>query len=298
MAGLDEQDSPLHYSVFVTKRPGLNRQVPPGYESLAYVPNSSTLIYGEQDAVVVDTPLTVDATQALIDWIVTSGKNLTTIYLTHGHGDHFFGIHMIKERFPHSRAVARPGVVQHMLYEMNAPFVDDFWIARFPGQVPKVREAAEPLHGNTIQLEGHDLIVVDTGYTDTPWSTSLYVPAIGLLVAGDVAYNGVHPYMAEGNPESWPDWIAALDKIETLKPRFVVTGHKHPELEDHPGIIEETRSYFRDFIRITDETLTARELFDGMMALHGDRANPGSLWGGATAAKAPKGVKIASSPST
>ncbi|WP_407655510.1 MBL fold metallo-hydrolase [Burkholderia alba] len=79
------------WSVFVTTRPGLNRQLPPGHESLAYVPNSSTLVYGERDAVLIDTPLTVDATQSLIDWIVSSGKNLTTIYLTHGHGDHFFG---------------------------------------------------------------------------------------------------------------------------------------------------------------------------------------------------------------
>ncbi|MDX6312841.1 MAG: hypothetical protein QOF44_2305 [Streptomyces sp.] len=293
MTGPNDQDGPLRYSVFVTKRPGLNRQVPAGHESLAYVPNSSTLIYGERDAVLVDTPLTVDATQALIDWIVASGKNLTTIYVTHGHGDHCFGTHMVKERFPHARAVARPGVVQHMLYEMSSPFVDDFWISRFPGQVPDVREAAEPLDGDTFELEGHQLIAVDTGYTDTPWTTSLHVPSIDLVVAGDVAYNGVHPYMAEGTPQSWRDWIAALDRIEALKPRFVVAGHKRPELEDHARIIEETRTYFRDFLRLSEETNTARELFDRMMELHGDRANTGSLWGGATAAKTPRDIKIA-----
>jgi hypothetical protein len=65
----------------------------------------------------------------------------------------------------------------------------------------------------------------------------------------------------------------------------VVTGHKRPELDDHPRIIDETRNYFHDFMRINQETTTARELFDRMMALHGHRANPGSLWGGAAAAK-------------
>jgi hypothetical protein len=106
-----------------------------------------------------------------------------------------------------------------------------------------------------------------------------------LVVAGDVAYNGVHPYMAEGNPQSWAKWIAALDKLELLKPRAVVAGHKRPENDDHPRIIEETRSYFRDFLRLNEETTTVREFFDRMMKLHGDRANPGSLWGGVTAAK-------------
>jgi len=106
------------------------------------------------------------------------------------------------------------------------------------------------------------------------------------VVAGDVAYNGVHPYMAEGNPQTWAKWIAALDKLESLKPHAVIAGHKRPENDDHPRIIEETRCYFRDFLRLNEETTTARELFDRMMELHGDRANPGSLWGGAAAAKA------------
>jgi hypothetical protein len=91
--------------------------------------------------------------------------------------------------------------------------------------------------------------------------------------------------MAEGNPQSWRKWMAALDKLELLKPRAVIAGHKRPENEDHPRIIEETRSYFRDFLRLNEETTSVHEFFDRMMKLHGDRANPGSLWGGVTVAK-------------
>jgi ribonuclease BN (tRNA processing enzyme) len=105
MTGTSHKDALLQWSVFVTKRPGLNRELPSGYESLSWVPNSSTLIYGERDAVLVDTFLTAEASQALADWVVASGRNLTTIYLTHGHGDHFFGIGLLKRRFPHARAV-------------------------------------------------------------------------------------------------------------------------------------------------------------------------------------------------
>jgi glyoxylase-like metal-dependent hydrolase (beta-lactamase superfamily II) len=39
---------------------------------------------------------------------VASGKNLTTIYATHGHGDHFFGTNTVLERFPGARFVAGP----------------------------------------------------------------------------------------------------------------------------------------------------------------------------------------------
>jgi hypothetical protein len=65
----------------------------------------------------------------------------------------------------------------------------------------------------------------------------------------------------------------------------VVAGHKIPEHDDDPRNIAETRQYLRDFIRLDETTDTPRELFDAMMEIYPDRANPGSLWGGATAAK-------------
>jgi len=81
------------------------------------------------------------------------------------------------------------------------------------------------------------------------------------------------------------EWIAALDTIESLKPRAVVAGHKKPEKDDNPRIIEETRQYIRDFERLARLTTTARELYDRMLELYPNRANPGALWGSAQAAK-------------
>jgi glyoxylase-like metal-dependent hydrolase (beta-lactamase superfamily II) len=88
----DTANADLHWDVLTIKRPGLSRDLPPGKEELMWVANSSTLIYGERDAVLVDTFLTTEQSQALLDWVVASGKNLTAIYVTHGHGDHFFGL--------------------------------------------------------------------------------------------------------------------------------------------------------------------------------------------------------------
>ncbi len=82
----------LNWDVFTIKRPGLSRDLPAGREELMWVANSSTLLYGEQDAVLVDTFLTIEQSQILVDRILASGKNLTAIYITHAHGDHFFGL--------------------------------------------------------------------------------------------------------------------------------------------------------------------------------------------------------------
>ena len=105
------------------------------------------------------------------------------------------------------------------------------------------------------------------------------------MVAGDAAYNDVHLYLAESNAETRREWIVALDTIESLKPRMVIAGHKKPEKDDSPRIIDETRQYIRDFDRLAGMTTTARELYDKMLQLYPNRANPGSLWGSARAAK-------------
>jgi glyoxylase-like metal-dependent hydrolase (beta-lactamase superfamily II) len=275
----------LEWDVLVTNREGLERDLPPGKEQWTWVPTSATLIFGRRDAVLVDAFLTVAQAAALAEWVAASGKNLTTIYVTHGHGDHFFGIGTLLNRFPKARAVATPDVVESMRQQVSPEYVSRFWNARYPGQIPERLVIAEELKGNVIQLEGCDLVVIEVGHTDTEHTTCLHVPSAGLLVAGDVAYNDVHLYLAESNAKTRREWVAALDTIESLKPRTVIAGHKKPGEKDSPRIIEETRQYIRDFDRLSRVTTTARELYDEMLQLYPNRANPGSLWGSARAAK-------------
>ena len=276
-----------NWDVFVTPGiPIVTPDKPPGVRETYFQAMASTLIYGVRDAVLVDAFMTVKQANTLADWVAARGKNLTTIYITHGHGDHWFGAGTLFERFPNARLVATPNVVEVMRQHASQDFLEKIWKAGFPGQIPDNLVIAEELKGSVIDLEGHELLAVELGHTDTDYTTCLNVPSIGLVVAGDAAYNDVHLYLAESNAQTRREWIAALDKIESLNPRAVVASHKRPENDDNPRIIEETKQYIRDFDRLAETTTTAQELYDKMLELYPSRVNPGwALWSSARAVK-------------
>ena len=126
-------------------------------------------------------------------------------------------------------------------------------------------------------------MAVETGHTDTDKTSVLHVPSIGLIAAGDVAYNGVHQYVSEGGDGGLQEWLRAVDRVARLRPRAVVAGHKNKDRPDDPAILDETRQYLEDVIRLLEDKPTARGFYDQMTGLHPDRLNPGVVWLGALA---------------
>jgi len=138
----------------------------------------------------------------------------------------------------------------------------------FPGQVPTKLVAPEPYEHDTFTLEGHELRIIEQGRTDSPDSTSLYVPSIGLVVAGDVVYNQCRMYVGDTTPESRKNWIAALDRLAALNPAMVVAGHKKPGAPDSSSTIQDTKRYLQDFDRLQKTAKSDQELFDQMTELY------------------------------
>jgi glyoxylase-like metal-dependent hydrolase (beta-lactamase superfamily II) len=276
---MTDESISLRWDVYVAPPEPLHASdLAPGQEAPFWSPISATLISGERDAVLVDALLTVSQADDLIEWIDGHGKNLTTVYITHGHGDHWFGLRAVLDRFSAARAFALPAAIEQMRVGSAPEFLESFWTPRFDGKLPQQFAFPEPLEDHTIDLEGHNLVALELGHTDTDETSCLHVPDIGLVVAGDAAYNDVHLYLAESDPQGRRDWIAALDTIESLHPQAVIAGHQRAGRHDGPEIIEETRQYIRDFDQIAETTSTAQDLYDQVIALYPDRINPDALW--------------------
>jgi glyoxylase-like metal-dependent hydrolase (beta-lactamase superfamily II) len=128
--------SALRYALYVT--PSIQTAaavLPRDLQVRVWSPITSTLVYGEHDAALMDPLMTRDQATALSHWVGISAKRLTTIYITHGHGDHWFGLATVLERFPHARAAAAAAVVGHMREQMAAAFVESSGTAASPNQI-------------------------------------------------------------------------------------------------------------------------------------------------------------------
>ena len=262
------QSNALGFNIFTAPGKTMAGERPkPFGEALGFDPMTSTLIFGEYDAVLVDAMTTVSEAQALADWVALHNRNLETIYITHAHFDHFYGLSVLLDRFPGARAIATPKTLNAMQMSFTPP-VERLARRLFPGQLATKFVAPQPWERDTFTLEGEELRIIEQGHTDSPDTTSLYVPSIGLVVAGDVVYNQCHMYVGDTTPESRKNWVAALDRLAALGPTTVVAGHKKPGAADSPSAIADTKRYLLNFDRLQQTAASDEELFNQMTALY------------------------------
>ncbi|MCF6166677.1 hypothetical protein LROSL1_0506 [Furfurilactobacillus rossiae] len=270
----------LNYDVYNNKRNSVTRGVPEDTKDLQWVANTSTLVYGQKDAVLVDTYMTKAANNELIDWIRDHNVNLKYIYLTHAHADHFFGAGMIQKAFPEATIIATQATIDGLPAVMTPANIATVWEKLFPGSLPDPITSPEDVQpvSDHFELEDHEIDIIQDGFTDTHDSTSLWVPDLGLVVAGDATYNGIHAYMPETTLAARKNWIKVNEHLKTFHPKYVVAGHKIPENPDDPKILDQTIEYITNFNKFAEDASSAEDLYNKMLAVYPKYVNPGSLW--------------------
>ncbi len=270
----------LSYDVFVNEPPPGDIGLLPNGEPKLFSPEASTLIYGNEDAVLTDPGLTTNQARTLGDWVAEKDRNVTDIFITHGHGDHWFAAGLLAERFG-ARVVATAGTIAQMHASVTArPLL---WDKLYRG-IPESPVTAVTVPGNRLTLEGHDLVMVEVGHTDSEDTSVLHVPDIELVVAGDAIYNRVHMYLGQSAVGGFGTWRDAIDKVEALEPRHIVCGHQDGRLDDDAKrTIAETRQYLDDADELLHSESTAIDFFNAKIERYPDYLGQMVLWVSASA---------------
>lgn len=198
----------LTYAVHIADgMPTTNADVPPDQRERSWSPTSSILISSEGEALLVDPLFTIAQSEGLLHWLNEREAPVTSVYVTHGHGDHWFGLGAVLQQYPGARAFALPEVVEDMAYQSSPEVLKVVWRAWFPEQIPEQLVLAEPLEGEVLTVGGAEVRPVRLGHTDSDNTTCLHVPDLGLIVAGDVIYNNVHLMLAASDADGRAEWL-------------------------------------------------------------------------------------------
>ena len=218
----------------------------------------STLVAGDKDAILIDAQFDLADAHRLVAAILDSHKHLTTVYVTHFHPDHYFGLAVIQQAFPAAKLVALPATVD----EIKRTWQDKVkqWAPLYGDLVPSQPVVPAPLAGTSLSLEGQTLEIHGGVQGDAEDNSYVWIPSIKTIVAGDIIYRGVHAWTRETSAAQRKAWRHTLDELAALKPTTVIAGHKDPKLKDDAGAIDATRAYLDAFDAAVASSKTSAEV--------------------------------------
>jgi len=203
---------------------------------------ASVIVMGKKNAVLIDAQWTLSNAHRVIAEIAETGKLLETIYVSHAHPDHYFGLGVVAEAFPSAKIVALASVAK----TINSQFFGklDHWETVIgPTNVCRKTVPIEPLSQNYIELEGEKIEVIPEIIGDLKFNSVVWIPSIRTLYGSDVLFNQAHPFTCEVTAEERAQWIRDIEQLEKLGAQVVIPGHQKPGMPFDYSSYDFTKAY-------------------------------------------------------
>jgi len=225
---------------------------------------ASVIVSGKTDAILIDTQFTLDDAEKVAQEIKLSGKKLTTIFVSHGDPDYYFGLEVFKKYFPEVTAYASPATVEHI--KATAQKKLDVWGERLGKKITSNAILPQVLKGNSIELEGEKIEII--GLEEFPNKTFVWIPSIKAVIGGiNVFGTTFNPWMADAQTlEARKMWISVLDKITALHPEIVIPAHANSSSPFDLSAVKHTKSYIQFYEEALKTNKTSDDLIKAIKA--------------------------------
>jgi glyoxylase-like metal-dependent hydrolase (beta-lactamase superfamily II) len=211
---------------------------------------ASVIVTGKTNAALIDAQWTLSNAHRVIAEILETGKHLKTIYITHAHPDHYFGLGTIAEAFPKARIVALPSEA-NIINKQFFGKVEHWENVIGPLNVPRKTAKIEPLAENYFELEGKRIEIIPKVMGDMKYNTAVWIPSIKTLYGSDVLFNQAHPFTCEVTAEERQQWIKDIERLEKLGAEVIIPGHQKPGMPfDYSSC-----TFTKDYLVATEEAL-------------------------------------------
>jgi glyoxylase-like metal-dependent hydrolase (beta-lactamase superfamily II) len=203
---------------------------------------ASVIVTGKTDAVLIDAQWTLSNAHRVIAEILETGKYLKTIYVTHAHPDHYFGLGTIAEAFPDARVVALPSEASIINKQFFGKI--EYWEKVIGAvNVPRKTAKIEPLTENYFELEGQRIEIIPEVMGDMKYNTVVWIPSIRTLFGSDVLFNQAHPFTCELTAEERRQWIRDIERLEKMDADVIIPGHQKPGMPFDSSSYDFTKNY-------------------------------------------------------
>lgn len=222
-------------------------------------PVSSSLITGDKEAMLVDAQFGVGDGKALVELVRASGKTLTTIYISGGDPDFYFGLEPIVAAFPAAKVIASSAVVAHIQQTKDAKL--NYWGPILAAQAPKKIIVPTVFDGTRLTLEGHSIEVQEIN----SHQAYLWLPSIKTALGGVLVSSGIHLWTADSQTtRARAEWVAALQRLAALQPTTVIPGHYLGAVPEGDQAVTFSRDYLQTYDKLLSKKPTSAELIEGL----------------------------------
>ena len=233
---------------------------------------TSTVIYGKTEAMLIDAQFHNSQTAELADRIEARKLHLKAIFITHPDDDHYIGLAVLHERFPSAPIY----MTSTALAEFNRTVASSLAAQNkyLPAETPDSVPTPQVLPSTKFLIDGQEVEIVEDlqgDYAEKQANSFVWIPSLRTVVAGDITFLGIHPWLSGSTEKTRSEWRKSLEKVSSLHPLVVVSGHKKDaDLTDSPDVLEAMMRYLNDFDAARKAATNADELEQAMKQKYPD----------------------------